>query len=914
MNKIYMYLSLLLFSAGATPLHADTVSPYKQDFNRSLSTDNHHFAPSGWSHIVDSLEYDDVSYYVSYSYSSWAGVDGSGCLSVGSQDVSDYWGHATKHCHDALVTPPVAGKCSVRVKSSRYYSPESSTISFFKVKTNADGIFALGDSLAVDVPQLTNDEYATIQLPEAETGTRYAICGSQVYIDDFAADNAEVELKSGLTITDMTLYSTNGGWTDADADGNYTVTFNVNLRNTGDKQLDNSLEGYTLTLINMDKHVELGTFSIDKPLAIDENTIQQVSKTLNISDYPDVTTYGVRENISGTIGHTVTVKPYAYVSEFHFTESTDTKALGDTTLYDFGTSQNDVTFSFALRNYGAKPLPISSVSVPEGFTTDWNGAQTIPAHGRIDVKVTMSHEMQGAKSGYVSVKGDGVDFRMPVKGTTVSQDQLFYDFEDGKMPLATVYNDGMWGINAFPRVIGLKGNNYCLEGKSVTKPEKFITPLVEVKSGESLSFDAAQIGQDSYLNIYYSADRKNWTLVHSIIADSTITEGEHFSQKVVYEAWDGEKYEMTHFAYNNIPAGQWYIAFEGHCYIDNIAAYNRLGVAHDVSFSETVIPVTGMVNHTSTAKASVRNVNDRDEQKDGYKVIFYLDDVAVDTISESPLIKAGESKTFTAKFTPAQAGTYHAYAVFVAGDYRQVSDTTMMDIAEDNGFVDVAVGTASKLNNTVPVYTYDANSETETVYPAALLKDVPAGAEITKLTYRGFNSDKKNNFKRTLTVWMENTTDTVFGDDLALRPTANMTQVYQGEYTFPNVGTRDDAQDMIVLPLATPFKYDGQNLRITILSEGDGYCSTYYEVDDTYTQYAIGRHTDYTLANASLNKYSLPVVHLEVNPTVTAITGITQKGHARHTGVYDLTGRKVADSLQGLKSGIYIVNGKKVIK
>ena len=119
---------------------------------------------------------------------------------------------------------------------------------------------------------------------------------------------------------------------------------------------------------------------------------------------------------------------------------------------------------------------------------------------------------------------------------------------------------------------------------------------------------------------------------------------------------------------------------------------------------------------------------------------------------------------------------------------------------------------------------------------------------------------------------------------------------------------------MIVLPLATPFKYDGQNLRITILSEGDGYCSTYYEVDDTYTQYAIGRHTDYTLANASLNKYSLPVVHLEVNPTVTAITGITQKGHARHTGVYDLTGRKVADSLQGLKSGIYIVNGKKVIK
>lgn len=234
------------------------------------------------------------------------------------------------------------------MKSSRYYSPESSTISFFKVKTNADGIFALGDSLAVDVPQLTNDEYATIQLPEAETGTRYAICGSQVYIDDFAADNAEVELKSGLTITDMTLYSTNGGWTDADADGNYTVTFNVNLRNTGDKQLDNSLEGYTLTLINMDKHVELGTFSIDKPLAIDENTIQQVSKTLNISDYPDVTTYGVRENISGTIGHTVTVKPYAYVSEFHFTESTDTKALGDTTLYDFGTSQNDVTFSFAL--------------------------------------------------------------------------------------------------------------------------------------------------------------------------------------------------------------------------------------------------------------------------------------------------------------------------------------------------------------------------------------------------------------------------------------------------------------------------------------------------------------------------------------------------------------------------------------
>lgn len=85
MKKKLVILGLLSMVMGrVSTVQAETVSPYLQDFNRSLNTDDHAFAPTGWSHLVDAFHYENVDYYVNYFYSYMSGLNGTGCLQINS--------------------------------------------------------------------------------------------------------------------------------------------------------------------------------------------------------------------------------------------------------------------------------------------------------------------------------------------------------------------------------------------------------------------------------------------------------------------------------------------------------------------------------------------------------------------------------------------------------------------------------------------------------------------------------------------------------------------------------------------------------------------------------------------------------------------------------------------------------------
>ena len=82
-NFLLATLLAIVFSNGAK---AEVQSPYKVDFNTTISTSAHDFkvAP-GWGHVVDSYfdsdEYE--TYYVQYDYLAEGGVT-DGCLKVGT--------------------------------------------------------------------------------------------------------------------------------------------------------------------------------------------------------------------------------------------------------------------------------------------------------------------------------------------------------------------------------------------------------------------------------------------------------------------------------------------------------------------------------------------------------------------------------------------------------------------------------------------------------------------------------------------------------------------------------------------------------------------------------------------------------------------------------------------------------------
>ena len=80
--------------------------------------------------------------------------------------------------------------------------------------------------------------------------------------------------------------SSMGTYLNADQDGNYTLTFNVTVKNTGGAALNPGDTGYQVDIKNQAGTI-VKTIPIDKTLGAGESYTIPVSVTLNIQDYPD---------------------------------------------------------------------------------------------------------------------------------------------------------------------------------------------------------------------------------------------------------------------------------------------------------------------------------------------------------------------------------------------------------------------------------------------------------------------------------------------------------------------------------------------------------------------------------------------------------------------------------------------------
>lgn len=118
MKRLYKFLmALAMTMTGGLVSQAAAVENYTVDFNSAISTSNHDFrVASNWKHIVDKFEdsYGYV-YYMTYTYKSSDGVEGTGALYCGEQKAGDYWSEE-QAVWDLLVTPVVNGKIYLKVK------------------------------------------------------------------------------------------------------------------------------------------------------------------------------------------------------------------------------------------------------------------------------------------------------------------------------------------------------------------------------------------------------------------------------------------------------------------------------------------------------------------------------------------------------------------------------------------------------------------------------------------------------------------------------------------------------------------------------------------------------------------------------------------------------------------------------
>lgn len=903
------YCSLALIAASTLwvgQARADIVQDYKMDFNKSISTTAHDFkVGSGWGHIVGKYTSPDdwEDYYVSYSYSSSDGRDGSGAIKVGSQNVGSYYDSGT--VNDLLVTPAVTGKASIWVKKTSSYS--SSTIKFYAV-TLENGKYKMGDQIEVEIPKPSTD-WVQINLPE-QNNQYIGIRAENLYIDDFVADKADIVLQKSLLVSKV---SYNGkSKVDCDAEGNFPISYEVSVTNNGDVDLTEGTEGYSLSVRNYSKgNAVVFTQPLKGNLAVGASTTVTVSGIANCNTYPNRNRYDVYEDLTNTskVGEWIEPVPYKPVLTML---NSDGKIDNGTETFAWGMVNASTDKKFQIRNDGAAPLNITKVVVPDGFTTSLAAPLTIAAHETKDFTVTMTAEKPGIYSGEFKVSGEGVDdFSFNVSGTVLDPAKYYANFNDNKIPEGS-YVEAGWEVKQ--RDAESSDNPYLLANGSQDTDNKFVTPLLKVTEGEKMSVDVARTnyytgGEGVYLNVYYSADRTNWTLARKITADELSD-----TRAVDYTYYFSK---LKSFVIDNIPAGNYYIGFgAGYTSIDNIYGFEKVDVAHDLMLTASKLPATAVVNNAYTATATLLNVNAKDEAADSYTASLYVDGEVVATAS-AKAIASGEKVEFSFSYTPHKAGAAEAYIEFknAADNYTVTSEKVSVDVKEEQATGTVTVGNGNKTSNKTAIDWYDANSSgahMDNIYKPEMLEKygLKKGAKITSVSYTGTSSNDKTVSDILLTAYV-GAVDTATFEAGKNFESLQKVEVYTGKTTIDFV-SGNTYTTTITLP--EPIVWDGTSaIRVLTYVKADKYVNVKFNADDSDKNSYYGSGAPGEASSLSEQPTAVAEFGIQTEPSVIAgnitwknkaVAGATvtlTSGDVIYTGASDDKGAYSIDVIQNDK-------------
>lgn len=840
-NFLLATLLAIVFSNGAK---AEVVTNYKVDFNTTISTSAHDFkVASGWGHLVDYYldEYYDT-YYVTYTYKSTAGVTG-GCLQVGTQTaLGDGWG-ANGTATDLLVTPQITGTSSIWVKKS---SSSGAAVKFYKV-TKSGTTYTKGDEISVTIDgELSTSSFVKVSLPAVE-GEYIGIYGTDVYLDDFEAASAEVELVKALKVTDQSAV----GSTDVycNAERKYTVTIKATIQNIGDLDINVGDENYSLSVIDKTTGNVLSTTPVNEALAVGGTAYVTVAAEVDYATYSGSNrAFQVKENITGTTYERQTYfYPKDYVPKLYVSDG-KSNTVSSNTKQDFGYVNGTATKSFTIKNTGAAPMEITAIDMPAGYSINLKSFPVnVASQESVTLDVNFDASTPGAYLGDLTLKITSLDdFVLPLSGTMLDPKKYFLNFEDRKMPAGALY-ESAWTVTT--KTNG--DNNYAQSGN--VDPYKFITPLLNVSADETMTFEVAKRSTSSKMTVYYSADRNTWTEALQIVNSDLPSSTGVFKQ----------------FTLTGVPVGEYYIAFEsGYCYLDNVYGFELVDVAHDAMVSAQTLPVKGMVNYEYKASATLKNIHKDAETAESYTATLYVNSEAVATATSEDIAAAG-SADFDFAYTPHVAGTSEAYIEFAFGsEYKVQSEKVNVTISEEKGDIVATIGTKSNTGSNL-LHSNFKFTESETIYTVEKL-GFTDNKRLTGVLFKGTKTsdDQVKHIK----VYLQNTEDATptmtKGVEL---PVSEMTLVYDGDYTLKKGET-----DLLDLTFTTPFTYQkDMNLRMVIQGSSDKTVySTYYEVETTDQTHFKYRNHDTDLSLATPYTTYLPVANFTIEVLPATVSGI----------------------------------------
>lgn len=903
MKKKHYLLGLAVFLLGTTSSFAQSeelVNDYTFNFDdyeaigeideetSSYYTSYvHDFAPAGWGHIVDfakALYSYSSDFYVTYSFSANGGVNNSGALSGSSQE-----SYSGDKLNDLLVTPLVNGKVTLKAKKGSSYSYNDQDVKFYKV-TYANGTYTAGDEISPDEAVSLGSDFSTITLTLSEP-TYIGIRINSAIIDDFTAAQATIAKRPGLSIN--TIKNLNGKYNDAGADNNVTLKYDVPLSNIGLVDLTPGYENYSLSLTRGENGDTIVTFPIDKTIAVGAADTVHFVESVPFETLGSTPFEGwIKENITGKTRSVGTITPVPYNPVLNVTGVGSSDSI--TGSYRLGESQQAIVKDFVLHNDGGSALNISSINVTAPFTVNRQAPITIEPHATDTLSVTLPNNAPGDYNGTLTINNNAANYTLALTGTIVDSTAWFVNFED-MSPNSISYPKGTyaemadgavqpdWQSYSVESVLGYTDNKVALQNNSTQRQTKYISPLLEFKDGDVLSFDAARRetsasypSNNSVLKVYYSTNRKDWALAYTIAADESTEADARFSSEYKMSGssyWATPVYEFTHYTVNNIPAGKYYIGFEsGYANLDNILGGKVADVAHDIEIKNTNIPAKGEVNYNLSATASVNNKNVKDEAAGSYTAKLYFDDEVVGE-AEATAIESNATVNYTFNVTPHKEGTFKAYVKIAFNDGTEyTSDTTNVTIAAEQFRADKQIG-QNNTTTSAPIKPYDKNSEGAVIYPADLL-GLSAGTKISSITLKG---SVQRDIDLNLRFYIGNTTKSsiTIGDNFSLEDvadTASLTKVYNGKYSLSS------STGELTIQLPEPFVYDGTNLVIAAKHSADAYSRFDIQADSNYPSNGVVHSSDYTLSTAAWSTATLPVLYLGLIADAPVLSGTVTSG------------------------------------
>ena len=212
---------------------------------------------------------------------------------------------------------------------------------------------------------------------------------------------------------------------------------------------------------------------------------------------------------------------------------------------------------------------------------------------------------------------------MAVVSIVTDPTKWFVNFEDEKYPVGSyTTNASSWSMGDYK----VGGNKYVAKNGSVDL-SRFVSPKLTVAEGETLTFQASQnsynTSSTNVVNIYYSTDRKNWTLLRTIS-----NKAENEADKILVEKESEYPYpaKLKTFILEGVPAGEGYIAFEsGYACIDNIYGFSPCEVpALDIVTTAVELPSEATVNNTYKPAITFINAGSSDIAEGALKVRYVV--------------------------------------------------------------------------------------------------------------------------------------------------------------------------------------------------------------------------------------------------------------------------------------------------